>query len=115
MTPTPELREEVARAIATTRATIERDMDKTKQGVSAYALADAAIAVVLARVAMWQPIETAPVNSLILAFCPGVGQVVAEMWCGDWTDIFGDHYLSPTHWMPLPAAPTAQTPDQEKK
>jgi hypothetical protein len=58
----------------------------------------------------WQPIETAPKNQRILA-C-----VSNEYWnieIVQWHErdnawIYGDfdHWMQPTHWMPLPTPPT---------
>jgi len=64
----------------------------------------------------WQPIETAPKNYInVLVFDPGYGQVVAEyhfsfggMWVvSAYSTDNSQTGLEPTHWMPLPAPPTA--------
>ncbi len=65
------------------------------------------------RVPEWQPIETAPNNELILlgptkrmGVCVGMNHSF-EGWVtetpSDWVSIY-----TPTHWMPLPAAPIAE-------
>lgn len=73
----------------------------------------------------WQPIETAPLDQMILlAGRSGPEReqyVVSGAWCatgnGDgpfWTDYSVKHWsmewyseLEPTHWMPLPAPPVS--------
>ena len=68
----------------------------------------------------WQPIETAPKDGTqFLAFEiftafeePLPRTFIAQWWPGnelnraDWTDS-SSMYCTPTHWMPLPAAPEA--------
>ena len=97
----------------------------------------------LARVQAWQPIKTAPKDGTwIIAFVPSTGRSHAVQWDkqfdlarddeeddagyrGAWTDhavqSFGYEELKeyvPTHWMPLPEAPSLLTDApsaQEKK
>lgn len=75
----------------------------------------------------WQPIETAPIDGThVLIFCPsyreddgdpsGIFEGVFfpdEEWCyvpdpKDKRGSFCDLMWEPTHWMPLPNAPTAE-------
>jgi hypothetical protein len=129
MTPTPELREDVRRLL-------EDIFDATPS--CANSVADE----ILGILGGWQPIETAPLNGTpLLLYVPGVNSwnrragmpdIVVGLWEGDqgggvWLSDIGDvdqgyestgayfehEVLRPTHWMPLPAAPTAQTPPQE--
>jgi len=70
----------------------------------------------------WQPIESAPKDDIVLAFCPGHGAVVVEQWYGRWADKQeicdpkrGDFLsgalsanltrLEPTHWIAIPKPP----------
>lgn len=61
----------------------------------------------------WQPIETAPFDVTILAYCRIYGRSVRikkrieNTNYGEWDDpITGDWGgLPPTHWMPLPEPP----------
>lgn len=59
-------------------------------------------------VTQWQPIETAPRDgTLVLIREPRRCSGLAAMFWGGWKYEFGGIcYLEPTHWMPLPAAPT---------
>lgn len=73
---------------------------------------EAALTAALA--AMWQPIETAPEHGDILIFVPHAGG--GNIWIGqrdfeteNWFDASGATICSlnePTHWMPLPPAPS---------
>lgn len=57
---------------------------------------------------LWQPIETAPKRGYIFgAYQYGVDRWAAHcMWWDDsveeWTDVYSDRYIKPTHWAPLP-------------
>lgn len=70
----------------------------------------------------WQPIITAPKNEYVLVFCPDAADHTQIMICGhleaqgdpdgpDWYELNADTRpapldVDPTHWMPLPDAPT---------
>lgn len=58
----------------------------------------------------WQPIETAPKAPVLLFFDPDltdIGGVVEAWWEDDsWQTAFGA-VEGPTHWAPLPPAPSA--------
>jgi hypothetical protein len=59
----------------------------------------------------WLPIDTAPINGAeVLCFIPGfgMGQMVLYWGDGRWREKANGMSLKipPTHWMPLPAAPT---------
>ena len=65
---------------------------------------------------MWQPIETAPKDTWVLVWEPGVlpqfvGHEVARQETGGvgrdtgWFSIYHEETLTPTHWMPLPEPP----------
>jgi hypothetical protein len=63
----------------------------------------------------WQPIETAPRedNLCILAWCPDDGGCIVVTWQsedlvegGGWFGVEDYTLFHPTHWMPLPPAPT---------
>lgn len=61
----------------------------------------------------WQPIETAPKDAgagSILVYCAERRNTYVAIWWGDrWTHFGGGTlYETPTHWMPLPAAPKAE-------
>ena len=74
----------------------------------------------------WQPIETAPKDGRTILIGAAGPRVCAAFWMNDW---YGDKslpgwmmdgmdeeygsYKNPTHWMPLPAPPTAKTGDGE--
>lgn len=64
-------------------------------------------AIISALEPQWQPIESAPSQGCILAFCPDDGQYVAtrsgNSWCLDTGDVM--LLMDPTHWQPLPAPP----------
>ena len=58
----------------------------------------------------WQPIETAPKDCRILIGREGHPWVYSGFWSDrsrHWSTGYGamDYFDSPTHWMPLPAAP----------
>ena len=66
--------------------------------------------------AEWQPIETAPKDRYFLAFVPGSDEegtddYVVQAWMGKHEVILCDgsdaNGPKPTHWMPLPAPPSA--------
>ncbi len=71
----------------------------------------------------WLPIESAPKGEHVLLFYPsimlrgcGYGEDVTVGWLvdGKW-DVFSKYSpIEPTHWMPLPAAPVADTSQKEK-
>ena len=56
----------------------------------------------------WQPIETAPKETIVLVFDPDEGVVTGSLWFSEWALDPGTRadLLHPTHWMPLPAPPT---------
>lgn len=63
----------------------------------------------------WQPIETAPKDEAVLLYgakrlemCVGMNHS-RDGWVTDTTSEWMSMY-TPTHWMPLPAAPSAQAP-----
>lgn len=62
----------------------------------------------------WQPIETAPKDgTYVLLYCDyyGIGRCVWDDWRGVWRSDDPNHgigFPQPTHWMPLPAAPTPE-------
>jgi hypothetical protein len=69
----------------------------------------------------WQPIETAPKDRLLLLCCVGwkPSEAKGEPWpvkVGGWWNgvwnIFGASWR-PTHWMPLPAPPSARSEPTE--
>lgn len=68
---------------------------------------------VLARVPVWQPIETAPMDGREVLVC-NLGCVrvgfrdIARG--GVWSLWPGREAARPTHWMPLPAAPKVEVP-----
>ena len=75
----------------------------------------------LAQVSAWQPIETAPRTSMILAHSDGMVRLV--IWeSGRWVQVgatIEQGWFVPTHWMPLPAPPvdsntTPSTPVDNK-
>jgi hypothetical protein len=67
----------------------------------------------------WSPIETAPLKGTICVareFSPG-RWVFNHAWFNpvteEWTDEFGDHVLSPTHWTALPRDQPLPTKPEE--
>lgn len=76
---------------------------------------EAILADELAWIPRWQPIETAPKDGTeIMGYCAGLrmfGLMSYEAWesagvrQGMWATNDGGYQRSPTHWMPLPAAP----------
>ena len=72
---------------------------------------------------MWQPIETAPKDRFLLLCGPSgyiiipwvfvTGCMYSDYHVGRWVDHANDDLsdwgFEPTHWMPLPEAPDAQT------
>jgi hypothetical protein len=61
----------------------------------------------------WQRIETAPRDgSYVLGFGPhktrGTYIEVIHVYMDKWTIVWMEGYGEPTHWMPLPAAPTEE-------
>jgi|GEM_PF-3149976 len=79
----------------------------------------------------WQPIETAPKDRQVLFLVPEFGVYAESPWIGGWSHLHEVWTLktpyviegkavivndvpTPTHWMPLPAAPDAAR-EQEKK
>lgn len=56
----------------------------------------------------WHDIETAPRDGKRVLVCDAFGNVeCAEFIHGEWRDPYSDPLLDPpTHWMPLPDAPT---------
>lgn len=103
MTPT----EEMVRVAAEEYLTAYVD-DDTSREVAMHRALTAALA------AMWQPIETAPEHGDVLIFCPHNDG--GFIWNGQrdfetktWLDASGAEICAlniPTHWMPLPPAPT---------
>jgi hypothetical protein len=61
----------------------------------------------------WQPIETAPKDgSQFLAYADGayhvcyhINALIKGVYCPRWFN--GEYCISPTHWVQLPAPPTA--------
>lgn len=111
-------RELIARAIDSDAWTDRADMGMRRE--TSLRAADRVLAVLPG----WQPIETAPMDgSRVLVWSLCEEEVVAAYWNADkynrkpnpyWdTD---HHYIDsmranpPTHWMPLPAAPTEGQP-----
>ena len=69
----------------------------------------------LAVVPGWQPIESAPIDRLILVYCPSYQGLNAIVCCCQWHEDAGfcvDELRSPSHWMPLPAPPTNSTKEE---
>ena len=65
-----------------------------------------------AKVAAWQPIETAPFDQMILLHCPHTAPKTSVGCCAEdcgWLiveyDMMGSN-CEPTHWMPIPKGPT---------
>ena len=65
-----------------------------------------------AKVAAWQPIETAPFDQMILLHCPHTDPKTSVGCCAEdcgWLiveyDMMGSN-CEPTHWMPIPKGPT---------
>jgi hypothetical protein len=71
----------------------------------------------------WQPIETAPKDGVLLLWFPDMAIWIAGPWRGIWSNLCEEWVIhtpysagekaivasalpQPTHWMPLPAAPT---------
>lgn len=72
-------------------------------GVKSVAARDNLNAVILRLAMPWQPAKTAPANKSVLA-CNALG-FIGRAWKSDkgrW-----NHIGKATHWMPLPAPPTA--------
>jgi len=66
----------------------------------------------------WQPIETAPKDgSRVLTYRSGFLENMAVAWYSmnldAWLPVNGSAWPEPTHWMPLPAAPSAPKPQGE--
>ena len=98
-------------------AQVQRDRDeycRRWESLSILSEHDAALRKkVLLEAAKWQPIETAPKDgSEILLHCSGVlSDTGLCYWRNDhvmqgWTWGLGHAFKNPTHWMPLPTAPT---------
>lgn len=114
---TDPLTEAVARALAKAKG-IEICSDATYSQSSFRAPALAAIAAMREQlVPQWQPIETAPTDwTDVLVFspehegfnCGGVFSAFFDTEARSWSahEPGGNIALNPTHWMPLPAAPT---------
>ena len=68
-------------------------------------------------VANWRPIETAPKRTDVLAGWADrphwLPQVLQQDDAGMWFNGEESDYRPPTHWMPLPAAPQAETKGDE--
>jgi hypothetical protein len=62
----------------------------------------------------WQPIETAPKSGYIIGAWKDGKWQAAQLWWDDmveeWVHATGDHYVKPTHWMPLPDADAPNLP-----
>lgn len=58
--------------------------------------------------AVWQPIETAPTGTYVLAFWQRFGcyEVVKLDPAKGWIDEDDSDYVAPSHWMPLPSPTT---------
>jgi hypothetical protein len=56
---------------------------------------------------IWQPIETAPREGLILVWDGYACDVAETLWESDGAPVWfnGDVTVNATHWMPLPAGP----------
>ena len=59
----------------------------------------------------WRPIETAPMHQPIMVYNQMTGPYVSQMQGGGfplgfWAGSLGKWYPQPTHWQPLPDAPT---------
>lgn len=68
-----------------------------------------AIAALEAQVPQWQPIETAPRDVNVLVYSTGTFYVAHfNTFFNRWRNIDGPSFplATPTHWMPLPPAPT---------
>jgi hypothetical protein len=70
----------------------------------------------------WQPIETAPKDGTFILACwrstdlNGDLPHVVSYTEGEWRDDYGEEYMEPTHWMPLPDPPAREdvrAPDGE--
>jgi hypothetical protein len=59
----------------------------------------------------WLDIEGAPRSGYIIGAWKDGKWQAAQLWWDDsveeWTHATGDHYVKPTHWMPLPEPPTS--------
>lgn len=55
----------------------------------------------------WKPIETAPKDGTDILACWDVLETVFVIYFEDgaWWDEYGEEYLEPSHWMPLPTPP----------
>jgi hypothetical protein len=60
---------------------------------------------------MWQPIETAPKDKLIIVWAPPREGLSGFVTCCQWHEDAGfcvDEIRVPTHWRPMPLPPTDQ-------
>jgi hypothetical protein len=66
----------------------------------------------------WQPIETAPRDGTLILVAWQNPNKTWDMNCmfwfeedgkGEWFDYTADYICTPTHWMPLPKPPEANT------
>ena len=69
------------------------------------------LAVLISELPQWQSIDTAPDGEFILLYC---GEVQVGMYWAHVDAFFangahGEAMVSPTHWMPLPSSPNAET------
>lgn len=103
-------RELIARAIDPDAWTDRADMGMRRE--TSLRAADRVLAVLPG----WQPIETAPKDGACILGCiAGLARPVSEVfWWGNgwraWDGVYVSPISYPTHWMPLPAAPTEEQP-----